>query len=97
MKNVLAMCAALSLSACAAADKIMPGHQNSLCDEQPDACMSASSAHAVSQGNVKPIPSDAALAQGKAARVWVAPLRMPNGVLTNSGYSYWEWLARTQH
>lgn len=90
MRKLLLIATACSLSACAAADKIMPGHQKSLCDERPDVCMSTSSAHAVSQRNTKPIPSDAALAKGKASRIWIAPLRLPNGVLTNSGYSYWE-------
>ncbi|RWR30553.1 hypothetical protein D2T29_12845 [Sinirhodobacter populi] len=77
-----------ALSSCGAS--LAPGEDKGICETNPDRCASVRQAKKDSDGPVLPKPSDAALQRGDSMRVWVAPMRTPSGVLTNSGYIYVE-------
>ena len=66
------------------------GANKSQCETTPELCTSVREAYKESDGPVGPPPSDAALQRGDAMRVWLAPMRFPSGVLTNSGIVYLE-------
>lgn len=76
------------LAACA--DAIAPGQNEGECDKHPENCATVRQAQKNSNGAVAPTPSEAALQRADTMRVWVAPMRTPNGVLTNSGLIYLE-------
>lgn len=77
----------LCLGACS---KGVLGVSSGECDKNPESCSSVRQAQKNSNGNITPVPSEAALQRGDVMRVWVAPMRMQTGVLTNSGHVYLE-------
>lgn len=89
MKRLFVIIAAMtSLSACA--DALAPGQNEGVCDKNPEKCASVRQAMKQSDGPVVPPPSEVALQRGDVMRVWVAPMRTPAGVLTNSGHIFVE-------
>ncbi len=86
MRKILILTACGLLSACSSA--LAPGDNKAICETTPEACMTARQAMKESSGTVVPTPSQAALQRGDSMRVWVAPMRTPSGVLTNSGHLY---------
>lgn len=74
----------------AGACSLAPGEDKSICDENPSACASVRDAYMVSNGLQTPRPSDAALQRGEIMRVYVAPVRQPNGTLNLSGHVFLE-------
>jgi hypothetical protein len=66
------------------------GANKGQCETTPELCSSVREAYTKSDGPVSPPPSNAAIQRGDVMRVWLAPMRVRSGVLTNSGIVYLE-------
>lgn len=86
MRALILIPLVLTLGACAMA----PGENKSICDEDPSVCSSVRDAYTISNGLQTPRPSEAALQRGEVMRVYVAPVRQPNGTLNLSGHVFLE-------
>lgn len=89
MRKLVLTLAALSLGACSGANMV-PGQSEGNCDRDPESCMSVREAMQLTDGPASPPPSHKALQREDVLRVWVAPMRDPNGVLQNSGHVFLE-------
>jgi len=83
-------CFFLLLPVVIGACSMAPGQSSSVCDETPEACTSVRDAYTISNGAQTPRPSNAALQRGEVMRVYVAPVRQPNGTLNLSGHVFLE-------
>ena len=90
MTRLLLLALAFLPSACAVTDAAMPGKEKAICETDPDACQPASTVlQNIDEGAVR-VPTDASLIQGNVTRIWIEPLRMPDGELTRAGFVYLE-------
>lgn len=89
MKKAIIVLGLGLLSACGSlSDAIMPGYEMGICEQTPEKCASASAANHAASESKEPVPTITALSRGDATRVWLAPYRGTNGVLTKSGFVY---------
>lgn len=88
-KLILSFATLAVLGACTGGNMV-PGESQGRCDRDPESCMSVREAAKATDGPVSPPPSDRALQREDVMRVWVAPMRDPNGVLQNSGHVFLE-------